>query len=384
MSAATTRIGLSTLGTDGGRSGIGRYLLEILSSWASREVDAEVELFVPRKDAAAFGSGAGSLPVPAWTANPLLSIAWHQWGLPGACRRRNFDVLFLPAANRRVSTRAGVPTVGTVHDFSSLHVAGKYDPLRDLYIKRVLPTMVRGLDRVITPSEASRKDIVRYAGVPEDRVHVIPNGVDHRRFHPFPEGEAEERVAREMGIRGPFILYVSRIEHPGKNHLRLIEAFGRMKERTGLPHRLVLAGPDWTRAEKVHSAASASTWNDSIDLAGFIPGSMLPYLTAAADLVAFPSLYEGFGIPVLEAMASGTPVVASSTSSIPEVGGEAVGYFDPCDVGSMESAMTRVLTDDDLHRRMAQVGLDRARGFSWDATAAATMAVLQECAGEAN
>ena len=383
IATAQPRIGMSTLGTDGGRSGIGQYVRHLLEAWRASGVDDGLEVLATPRDRAAYGvPQASSTEVPGWAENPFLSLAWHQWALPRACDHHDLDVLFLPAANRRAPARASVPTVGTVHDFSSLHVRGKYDPIRDAYIKKVLPALVRRLDRVITPSAASKRDIVDFAGVPEDRIHVVPNGVDHARFHPHPEGEAQERVRRDLGLDGPYVLYVSRIEHPGKNHVRLIESFDRMKRREKLPHRLVLAGSDWDRADQVRAAAAACSSRDSIVFLGFVPNDVLPALTAAADLVAFPSLYEGFGIPVLEAMASGIPVVASNTSSLPEVGGGAVGYFDPTDVGAMDSAMTRVLTDRDLHARMGDAGLRRAARFSWEATARATMEVIVDCATE--
>ena len=377
------RIGMSTLGADAGRSGIGQYVQHLLSAWGAGLAGPSLELFVARSERDAFRApSADRIDLPSRSANPFWSFVWHQVGLPALCERRDLDVLFLPAANRRATARSPIPTVGTVHDFSSLHVSGKYGPIRETYIKKVLPALVRSLDRVITPSLASKQDIVDYAGVPEDRVVVVPNGVDHDRFRPFAEGIAEERIEPLVGRSTPYVLYVSRIEHPGKNHVRLVEAFDRMCRREDLPHRLVFAGSDWTRAAAVHAAAEASASSDRIDFLGYVPDELLPALNAAADLVVFPSLYEGFGIPVLEAMASGTPVVASGTSSIPEVGGEAVGYFDPLDIDAIDSAMTRVLTDRRLHASMASAGLERAAGFSWDETARITMDIIVECAEE--
>lgn len=381
--AVAPRVGISTLGTDGGRSGIGQYLTQLLRAWSSFGNAEHLELFVTPGDRGVFPAvNSSRISVPQWAANPYLSFAWHQWSLPKACDRGALDVLFLPAANRRSAAPGSVPAIGTVHDFSSLHVSGKYGPVRDLYIKKILPRLVRRLDRIIAPSRASKSDIVEFAQVPEERVLVIPNGVDHGRFRPLADDEAEVRARTELGLEGPYILYVSRIEHPGKNHVRLIESFGRMKRREGLPHRLVFAGSDWNRAEQVHTAAQASPVCSSIDFLGFVPDRLLPALTASADIAVFPSLYEGFGIPVLEAMACGTPVVASSTSSIPEVGGESAGYFDPTDVEAMDSAMTRVLTDRELHHRMSRSGLARATSFSWKATADATMEAIVSCARE--
>ncbi len=378
-------IGVSCFATDRGRSGIGRYVVSLLREFAAVAEPGErfevalaadeEDLFVPH-DARFI-----ALPVVPVLASPLPNVAWHLAALPALARRRQWNAAFLPAANRRLPFAMPCPTVGVVHDLASLHVAGKYDPARTLYITRVLPSLMRRLTRVVVPSASTRDDVVRAARVSPERVAVIPHGVDHDRFGPRDASAAREHVAGRLGIQRPYLLYVSRIEHPGKNHVGLIRAFERWKGTGDVPHRLVLAGPDWSGAEEVHRVAEASSVREDIVFAGFVAPEDLPDLYAAAEAVVFPSLYEGFGLPVLEAMACGAPVACSDRSSLPEVAGDAALLFDPGDHEAMAEAMRRLVMDAGLRRDLAARGLARSREFTWRRTAERTLQELRRAAG---
>ena len=381
LDAPLPRVGITTFGADGPRSGIGHYVASLLPHLAALGLSETGEVLAHEDEAAFFASGMRVVPFSNRLRPPVVNLAWHQAALPSWCRRRGYDALFLPAANRRVPASAPCPTVGTVHDFSMLHVAGKYDALRGLYIHKVLPALVRRLTRVVTVSESSKRDIVSHARVSEDRVHVVPSGVDHRRFSPG-DPEAAARTAARHGADRPYVVYVSRLEHPGKNHVRLIAAWDEVKRRTGAPHRLVLAGSDWSGAEHVHAAARAARHADSIVFTGFLPSADLPDLYRAADLLVFPSLYEGFGMPILEAMACGTPVACSSTSSLPEVAGDAALLFHPEDESSIAAAIETVLTSPSRARELRERGLARAARFQWRRSAEQTLEVLRLAAQE--
>ena len=243
------------------------------------------------------------------------------------------------------------------------------------YIKRVLPFLIRRLTRVLTVSESSKRDIVEYAGVPEKHVSVTPLAADGRVYFPRDAADCIKRMGPKYDIRKPYVLYLSRIEHPGKNHAGLVRAFSILKKTEGIPHQLVLAGSDWDRAEEVHRAAEESAYADDIVFTGFAPNSDLPDLYCGAELFVFPSLYEGFGLPVLEAMNCGVPVACSNISSIPEVIGDAGILFDPYDDEAIADAMRRLLTDPGLLKDCRERGLARARKFAWSATAALTLKV---------
>lgn len=372
-------IGITTFGSDGGRSGIGRYTVNLLEQLPLLEDQTEYDLYSYRDEQTAFASASDRVS-PRLISNrlrsPVMNIAWHQTRLSGWCRRLKHDVLFLPAGNRRLPAYAPCPTVGTIHDFSSLHVAKKYDSSRMFYIKHVLPFLARRLTHVLTVSESSKRDIVEYAKVPEDRVTVTPLAVDHRRYR-RDRKLSQQRIQECLGLSGPYLLYVSRIEHPGKNHVRLIEAFDQLKQTEQIPHRLVFAGSDWSGAEIVHEKARKSRFSDQILFTGFVPDEDLLDLYACADMLVFPSLYEGFGLPVLEAMASGTPVACAAASSIPEVAGDAASYFNPHDTDEMADAIWKLVSEPTFRNQCVERGRQRCQGFTWKATAQKTFDVLR-------
>ena len=379
------KIGITTFGGDGGKSGISQYIINILREFAALEERPDFEVIVYEDEKALFVPDPDSMSTICFgdsLRSPVANIAWHQFSLPKLCRKQKYDVLFLPAGNRRLPISLPCPSVGTVHDFSSIHVEGKYDPARMFYIKRVLPFLARRLTRVLTVSESSKKDIVEYAGVPKEYVTVTPLAADNQVYFPRSAADCVKRIGPKYDIRPPYILYISRIEHPGKNHAGLIRAFSILKKTEHIPHQLVLAGSDWDRAEEVHRVAAESAYTGDIVFTGFAPNSHLPDLYCGAELFVFPSLYEGFGLPVLEAMTCGVPVACSNISSIPEVIGDTGILFDPYDDEAIADAMRRLLTDPDLLNVCRERGLERAKKYTWSATAALTLKVLREAAGE--
>lgn len=374
------RIGICGTASDGGKSGISVYLKQMVAGLAAAGPAHQFELLVDEDEAPFFAAG-GDVAVVRLSRRlrgPVQSILWHQVVLPFMVTWRRYDVMFVPAGNRRLPFHAGCPTVGTVHDLASFHVTGKYDCWRDVYVKRVLPHLIRRLTRIIAPSRATAEDIVRHCGVPADRITMIPEAVDTARFSPG-DREGARQAVRQLGIEPPFILYVSRIEHPGKNHVRLIDAFARLRAR-GAPHRLVFAGADRERAEEVHQRALSSGCGGQIDFLGYVPDGLLVSLYRAADALAFPSLYEGFGLPVLEAMACGVPVACSSIASLPEVAGSAALYFNPASVESIAETLEVLLRSERLREILSAASQRRAAEFSIPRSARRTLDVVEQAA----
>jgi glycosyltransferase involved in cell wall biosynthesis len=374
------KIGVSAFATDSGKSGISQYAANVVGRLIALAPHHEFVAFINESDAAWVQTWHPRLEVialPDWTGHPVASIFWHLASLPGMLRAHGCDLAFMPAGNRRLAWSYGVPSVGTVHDFSQLHVPQKYDAARMVYIMRVLPRMMRRLTRVISVSESTRRDLESFARVPAERIRVIYNGADLERFAPRDRDSAREELPTELHIPQRYVLYIARLEHPGKNHVRLLEAFAALKRTTDLPHKLVLIGGRWNGADIIHARVAELGLSDLVVFPGFVPNEAIPALYAAADAFAFPSLFEGFGIPVLEAMASGTPVCAANASSIPEVVGEAGLLFDPLDVPAMTDCLGRLLRDEPLRQRLIAAGIERAAGFTWDAAAKATLEELE-------
>jgi glycosyltransferase involved in cell wall biosynthesis len=250
-------------------------------------------------------------------------------------------------------------------------------------LRVIMPNSLRRMDRIIAVSEWVKRELIDLARVKESRIEVVPNGIDHSAFYPRSGNGEAELLIQPFSFKRPYILCVSRIDHPVKNHIRLIKAFGIFKERTGFPHRLVLVGGDSNNAAKVKSAAAKSARRGDIFFTGHFPQKSLPELYSGADFVVLPSMYEGFGQGVIEAMACGIPAACARAASLPETAEHAALYFDPRDPEDMADRMVSLATDRELHKRCAELGLERARAFSWDKCAQRTLEIIYETAGSA-
>lgn len=369
------KMGMTTFGCDHGRSGIGRYLTRHLAEF--QKLGLRPRIYGSTNDRhllSALGKDFAGLVSSKWDS-PIRSILLHQTWLPR--QTRELDVLFLPAANRRLPFYSSCPTVGTVHDLAVAKLDGKYDRARTIYVSKILPQLIKRLDHILTVSEASKQDIIEITGVSEERVSVVPLGVDHTRYYP----QCPTVDLANYGVEKPFLLYVSRIEHPGKNHQRLLLAFEELKKKLGIPHQLVLVGSDWKGAEHVHAFADKLSSRKDIIFTGFFPEEHLPQLYSQAEALVFPSLYEGFGLPVLEAMACGLPVVCSNRASLPEVAGGAALLFDPQAPRELEDKLTLLLTSPNVRAACSRAGRERSLSYQWSTTALATLQVLR-CVAE--
>jgi len=371
------RIGVACFASDGGRSGIGQYLVNVVRRLPELAPADRFVLFAPRRDRALWEDIAPSATVELVDDrfdSPLPSLWWHAAVLPRRLRAHACDAVFLPAGNRRLGFAYGVPGVATVHDLSQLHVPQKYDAARMFYATRVLPMLIGRQDRVVTVSGSTRDDVLERTRITAAQVSVVPNGVDLSRYAVRDPGAAAV-VASRLGLDQPYLLYVARLEHPGKNHVTLLEAYARLRS-AGVTHKLVLAGPRWNGAEAIDAAVTRLGLTEHVVFTGFVAGDDLPALYAGATAFVFPSLFEGFGIPLLEAMACGIPCCVANVSSLPEVAGDAALLFDPHDPGAIADALHRLLDDDVLRARLRARGLKRCTEFTWERSA---QGVLDAC-----
>ena len=371
------RIGINglLLSSDAGyrQSGIDRYLRGLLSALPDALGKDELTLF----------AAAGALepptrfdmhPAPGFTSNRALRIIWEQVGLPRAIRAERLD-LFHGAAFA-LPGRLAVPGVVTMHDLAFLKWPEQVPKRRALYLSRAVTASAKQAERVIAVSEATKHDIVELLQVDPARVDVTPLGVDRRFHRPPAEAIAEFRSTNEL--TRPFILAVGTRE-PRKNLPALIRGFAQVKD--AIPHDLVHAGGSGWLPDELDQAIAESNLGDRLRLVDFVPHEDLPLWYSAADCFVMPSLYEGFGLPLLEAMACGAPAIASNRSSLPEVGGEAVFLCEP-DADAIGAALTTVLQNGELRQQLHLAGPERARQFTWQRTAELTAASYRKAFDE--
>ena len=284
-------------------------------------------------------------------------------------------------------------TVLTVHDLSPILFPETHPRERAEAWRAEFPRRLKRADRIIAISEHTKSDLVNVCNVDPTKIDVVYYGC-RPIFRPL-ERCVTEAAVRKMSIRFPYILYVGAIE-PRKNIMRLVEAFHRLKRSSAAPHRLVLGGPLAWKSEGVvrgmeergipyriiGEGRKEEEGDAEVLITGFIPNELLPPLMNGADLFVFPSLYEGFGLPPLEAMACGTPVITSNASSLPEVVGDAGIMVPPADTERLALEMERVLGDEELRGAMRERGIRRAARFSWEACAQEVLRIYGEVAGK--
>ena len=318
---------------------------------------------------------------PRWTRRPMLSMLWHLFVLPFWIRRHRteFDGFVICAANRRVCAWYPLPTTATVHDLANFHVPGKYSRLRMFYLAHVLPHFAKKAQRLVAVSGATKADMVRFWKCRDEDVTVLYNGLPGRGTGDGRQQAYDNKISATADAQA--ILYISRIEHPGKNHVRLIEAYGRLPRAVAEAHPLVIAGADWKDAETVHAAAAASPHAAFIRFTGFVPEGDLEKLWDAAGFYVFPSLFEGFGLSLVEAMARGIPCACSNNGSLGEIAGDAALTFDPENVGEIADALLRLVSEPEQERsaRIAR-GRDWVKRYSWADHAAGLVKLLEGAA----
>jgi glycosyltransferase involved in cell wall biosynthesis len=273
-----------------------------------------------------------------------------------------------------------VPLVVSVHDVSYLEHPQYFTRFRSRQLRFTVKRTVEAAARILTPSEFSRRAILRNYKLDERKVVVVPNAVSSS-FRPVERESAAAVVEEKFGISGPFVLTVGDLQ-PRKNHLGLLHAFEEtLRQHPDLPHRLVFVGKETWYSKELHRAVMRSNVAGRVHFTGFVEDSDLLQFYGACDLFVFPSFYEGFGLPILEAMACGRAVACSSATAMPEVANAAGILFDPYSVPEMARAIGDVLLDEEMRVRLERLGSNRAASFTWERAAQRTLDVYYEVAG---
>jgi glycosyltransferase involved in cell wall biosynthesis len=298
----------------------------------------------------------------AWVETSGNYSVREHWSLPWSVARARADLFHAP--HYVVSPLVRCPFIVTIHDCIHLRFP-EYLPNR--FAPTVARTMMRGAarrsKRILTVSQASKQDILHYLHVPTEKVEVIYNGLDER-LATAPDREAVVNVRDRFQLDAPFILYTGNIK-PHKNIDRLIEAYSILRRRGFQTTKLLIIGDDVSKYPNLRRLVHRFQLHQYVRFLGFVPDATLAALYRLASVFVFPSLYEGFGLPPLEAMAAGTPVVTSNISSLPEVVGDAALLVDPMDAGAIADAMARILNDTDLRTALIARGRERVKAFSW-------------------
>ncbi len=371
------RIGIDVRTVTPVRSGVGNYVLHLLEGL--RRVAPEDEFFLVSQtdNLEVVGDGLCREMVHLTRIsheNHPLGDLWEHFWLPRVLERNRVQVMHGPAT--LVPLCGGsYATVVTIHDLVAFLFPETIPKKYAMYMRWLLRQVVRHSDRIISVSENTKRDLMRVLKVPSEKISVVYEAAQPS-FRPIRDAEALERVRRRYGIEGPFIYHVGNIE-PRKNLVRLIKAYILMRRDTGIDVKLVITGQKGWLTGRLYKSLGGLELHDDLIFTGYVPHQDLPLLMNAARVFVFPSLYEGFGLPVLEAMSCGTPVVTSDISSLPEIVGRAAVLVNPYDEESIAAGLGRILADDELRRRLATEGLEQAARFSWDQAARETLAVYR-------
>ena len=369
------KVGIDTFGCGHGKTGLGSYLDSLTRCLQNTENDC-FELFGAEIDRYTYGADNGlkfnSVHLPD---SRRIKRIWHYAGANLFAAKHKFDVVMYAAGARYLPIMFGVPGVAIVNDLVSEVYA---DEVLSSRLLRLLVGL-KNASRVIVPSQFIRKDLIKL-GVSENNITVIHNGIDHSVFYPQEILFPNLVDIKPFAIKQPYFLYASRMSGPSKKHIELIRAFELFKQKTHLEHRLVLAGSIGESAEEVKQAVLESPYCQDIFITGFYPRESFPLLYALSEGCLFPSVNEGVGLPVLEAMATGVPVACSNSGALPEIAGSNAIYFDSDNIEQMSAAIEQLALDSALRKKLIEGGIDWTKRFTWEKTAEKTVQVLKEAA----
>ena len=370
------RIAIDYTPAFGQSGGIGRYVRELAAALATLDAPYDYRLFV-----------SGATP-PALPAAPAANFAWRPTAISPRWLARIWQRARLPLPVEVFTgkvdlfhatdfvlphTLESTRTLLTVHDLSFVRVPEAASPPLKAYLDAVVPRSVARADHILADSFATRDDLIELYKTPSRKITVLYSGVD-QRFRRVADGRALDAIRAKYGLAGgPYILSVGTVQ-PRKNYSRVIRALAEVRA-SGLDLRYAIAGGKGWLEDEMQRTIAATGMDDFVRLLGYVDDEDLPALYSGSRMLLMPSLYEGFGLPVLEAMACGVPVITSNVSSLPEVAGDAAIQVDPCDTAALRDAIIAVETEPNLREQLARKGYRRAERFTWQQSAAQLLSV---------
>lgn len=373
------RIVISALALGKGHCGISHYIVATTQELLGEH---QVSLLIHPSDKAAFPLQHDNLhfiEIPEFLRKPFLSTLFHLYILPWWPGFKRYDLVFLPAGNRRLFAHYPPNTILTFHVIPQLSLSRKQDIFRLLYHKFMVGRYLHKAPLIYTTSESTKSDLRRLFGIPGNRIRVNYNGYDPKTLE---NPTALSELKTKFGFKGRYILYVSHIGDPSRNHLNLLDAYQKLPQKVKEEYELVCVGEILNGAEKVMKHWNKLECKRQVQFPGYVDSLDLAGLYKHASLYVLPSLYEVYGITLLEAFASGVPVVCSNTSSLPEIGKNAVLTFNPKRPKEIAKAMSSVLLNVELANQLTARAYKRLEDFSWERHCKRLLETMQD--GEDN
>ncbi|MBS7283459.1 MAG: glycosyltransferase family 4 protein, partial [Prevotella sp.] len=307
--------------------------------------------------------------VPYTKESTAKNILWHQWTFQKLLRKYKCDLAYIP--NFTLLLWKVRPTIVTIHDLIEYNVPDKFSKVRMLYRKTVCdPLMARRSDHILTVSKSSYNDIIKYLAVKPEKITLTLNATDKNFFRKYSREEVESAIVEyNLGYK-EYLLFVGTIDYPGKNIKTVIEAFFNLRTQGKLEgKKLVIIGKDGFNSKVIYDFVDASSFKNEVVFTGYLKDEDLPKYYAGASIMLYLSFFEGFGLPVLEAMSCGTPVICSNTSCFPEIVEELDVMVDPKDVKGVEDKIERIILDGQYSLKLAEKCYEKSLKYSWEETA---------------
>lgn len=343
--------------------GFGWFTFEIFSRIVRAHPEVEFIFFFDRKydEQFVFSKNVTPIVIAPQARHPILFKWWFNRSIPKALKKYKCDVFISP--DGYLSLKTSIPQLAVIHDLSFEHHPEDFPKTALKYLKSYFPLFAKKAARIVTVSEYSKQDIVKTYGVSPEKIDVIYNGVS-AVFEPLRERKQLE-IKEKYTNHQPYLLFVGAI-HKRKNLQRLITAYKKLKTETNHPHHLVIVGTPMWESQQIQIPKELKS---NIHFTGHLDQASLAQVVATAELLCLVSYFEGFGLPLIEAMKAGTPVLAGNLTALPEVGGDAAVYCDPMDEQSIFEKLDALLSTPEDLKQMREKGLSRAQQFSWDQSA---------------
>ncbi|OJV52890.1 MAG: glycosyltransferase [Bacteroidetes bacterium 43-16] len=371
------RIGVNTrLFLKGKLEGIGWFMHETLKRMVVNHPEHEFYFFFdrPYDESFIFAPNVTPVVLSPQARHPVLFYIWFEWSITRALKKYKIDVFLSPDNYASLSTK--VPTCLVVHDLAFEHYPKFVNKTHLMHYKRYVPRFVRKASRVVAVSEFTKQDIISRYGVEPDKIDIVYNGA-HELYQPL-SYEAKQAIKEQYTDGKQFFLFTGSL-HPRKNVINLLKAFVKFKRRQKSPMKLVIVGRMAWLAKEIEEAKAKMPFKEEVIWLGYVDIEELAKITASAYAMVYPSLFEGFGIPILEALKSGVPAIASDTSSMPEVLGNAGILVNPKEVESIATAMEKMYKDEVLRSKFIQEAALQSQKFSWDRSAELLYDSIMKC-----